>query len=77
MMQNVDVDKTANAWSALSSTVFVAHTEAEYLRLVSLMDDLIDRVGEDESHPLASLMEIVGALIENYEREHVPELIAE
>jgi hypothetical protein len=30
-------------------------------------------MGEDESHPLASLIEIVGVLIENYENEHVPE----
>ena len=38
---------------------------------------MIDEVGEDESHPLASLMEIVGVLIENYEDEHVPELAIE
>jgi HTH-type transcriptional regulator/antitoxin HigA len=37
---------------------------------------LIDEVGEDESHPLASLMEIVGVLIQNYEDQHVPELTA-
>ena len=61
----------------LQPKLFVAHTEVEYFRLVSLMDELIDRVGEDESHRLASLMEIVGALIENYEREHVPELATE
>ena len=50
------------------------HTEEEYRRLVALLDDLVDGVGEDESHPLASLMEIVGVLIERYEDEHVPEL---
>jgi HTH-type transcriptional regulator/antitoxin HigA len=38
---------------------------------------LIDEAGEDESHPLASLMEIVGVLIQKYETEHVPELDAE
>jgi len=76
-MQNLDVNKTAHAWSSLAGTVFVPHTEEEYQRLVSLLDTLIDKVGEDESHPLASLMEIVGVLIENYEKEHVPELIAE
>jgi hypothetical protein len=31
-------------------------------------------VGEDESHPLASFMEVVGILIEKYEDEHVTEL---
>ena len=30
--------------------------------------------GEDENHSLASLMEILGILIENYEQENVPEL---
>ena len=39
-----------------------------------MVDDLIDEVGEDQSHPLASLMEVLGALIENYEARHVPEL---
>jgi len=34
-------------------------------------------VGDDEVHPLASLIEIVGVLIEKYEDEHVPELFVE
>jgi HTH-type transcriptional regulator / antitoxin HigA len=37
---------------------------------------LIDEVGENESHPLASMMEVLGVLIEKYEDEHVPELSA-
>ena len=75
-MQNLDVPETTNAWSSLADTVFVPHSEQEYRRLVGLLDRLIDEVGEDESHPLASLMEIVGVLIQNYEDQHVPELIA-
>ena len=43
-------------------------------QLVALLDSMIDEVSEDESRPLASLMEIVGVLIEKYEEEHVPEL---
>ncbi len=76
-MRGFDDSKTVNAWSSLADTVFVPHTAAEYDRLVSLLDRLVDEVGEDESHPLASLMEIVGVLIEKYEDEHVPELSAE
>ncbi len=45
-----------------------------YDRLVLLLDDLIDEVREDETHPLASLMEVIGLLIEKYEDETVPEL---
>jgi HTH-type transcriptional regulator/antitoxin HigA len=61
-------------WPELSQSVFVPHTEAEYQRLVTLLDELVDEVGNDESHPLASLMEVIGLLIEKYEDNHVPEL---
>lgn len=61
-------------WPELGETVFVPHTDAEYQHLVALLDDLIDEVGEDEDHPLASLMEVLSVLIERYEAEHVPEL---
>jgi HTH-type transcriptional regulator/antitoxin HigA len=63
-MQNLDIAKTAEAWAPLSQTLFVPHTESEYRQLVELLDTLIDEVGEDESHPLASFMEVVGILIE-------------
>ena len=73
-MQVLDLDQTITNWKAIADNVFVPHTEADYDRLVSILDGLIDRVGEDQNHPLASLMEVVGALIENYESEHTPEL---
>jgi len=73
-MQNLDVTKTEAAWSSLAEKIYVPHSEEEYQRLVSLLDSFIDEVGEDESHPLASLMEVVGVLIEKYEDEHVSEL---
>jgi HTH-type transcriptional regulator/antitoxin HigA len=54
--------------------VFVPRSEEAYERLVAVLDALIDTVGEDEQHPLASLMDVIGTLIERYEDEHVPEL---
>ncbi len=48
--------------------------EREYRQLVKLLDRLVDEVGEDENHPLASMMEVLGVLIEEYEDEHVAEL---
>jgi HTH-type transcriptional regulator/antitoxin HigA len=57
----------------VSDTIFVPHTEEKYERLVSMLDGLIDQVGEDESHPLASLMDVISALFENYESVNVPE----
>ena len=46
----------------------------DYEKAVSLLDNLIDMVGENEKHPLASLMEVLGVLIEQYEDLHVAEL---
>jgi HTH-type transcriptional regulator/antitoxin HigA len=69
-MQTIDVQ----SWTNVSNTVFVPQNDAEYERLVSMLDDLVDQVGEDESHPLASMMDVLSALIENYENANVPEL---
>lgn len=69
-MQAIDIQ----SWRNVSDTVFVPQNEDEYERLVSMLDGLIDQVGEDETHPLASLMDVISALIENYENAHVPEL---
>lgn len=53
--------------------LFVPTDEGEYNQLVELLDELTDIVRDDESHPLANLMDVVGVLIETYENEHVPE----
>lgn len=71
-----EIQAVQDAWPVLAPVVFVPHAESEYQRLVGVLDTLTDIVGEDENHPLASLMDVVGALIEKYEDEHVPELQA-
>ena len=73
-MSTIEMERVARAWSDLASWLTIPHTEADYQRLVALLDALIDEVGEDEHHPLASLMDLAGTLIERYEDEHVPEL---
>ncbi len=50
--------------------------QVHYETAVALLDSLVDEVGEDESHPLASLMEVLGVLIEKYEDDHVAEITA-
>ncbi len=73
-MSAAELQQVEHAWSTMAQVVFVPQSEADYQRLVALLDTLIDTVGEDETHPLASLMDVVGVLIERYEDEHVPEL---
>jgi HTH-type transcriptional regulator/antitoxin HigA len=73
-MTVAQIEKTKTNWPNLADTLYVPHTEAEYRKLVTLLDELVDEVGEDENHALASLMEVVGVIIEKYEDDHVPEL---
>jgi HTH-type transcriptional regulator/antitoxin HigA len=51
----------------------VPHTKEQYENAVKMLDELIEKIGEDENHPLASLMETLGTLIESYENQHFPE----
>ena len=73
-MSILELENVTKAWPPLSRAVRVPHTEQEYAELVELLDSLTDTVGEDENHPLASLMDVLGVLIEKYEDEHVAEL---
>ena len=58
--------------AAISPFLSAPHTEDEYDNLSAFLDKLIDEVGNDESHPLAVLMDTVGTLIEAYDKEHFP-----
>jgi HTH-type transcriptional regulator/antitoxin HigA len=55
--------KIAKVWPEIRKVFAVPHNDKEYNKLVHLLDDLVDEVGEDESHPLASLMETLGNLV--------------
>ncbi len=59
-------------WSSVSEYLSVPHDEESYKRLVAVLDELIDEVGNDESHPEAALMETIGLLISEYEDRNHP-----
>ena len=73
-MSVAELEKVTEAWPPISRAVRVPHTETDYRDMVELLDLVMDEVGEDENHPLASLMDVLGVLIERYEDEHIPEL---
>ena len=67
------IEDIAKVWSTVQDVFSVPHSEKEFQKLVSLLDGVTDEVGENESHPLASLMETLGSLVETYEASHVVE----
>ena len=68
-----EMSRIAAAWSQLRdrTQLTVIRSEAEYKRMSRLLDMLVDEVGDDESHALASLLELVGNLVEQYETSEV------
>lgn len=72
----IDLHKLIPAWQELQSAAPLAHieTDADYAQTTTLLNYLLDAVRDDASHPLYSLVSVVGDLIEAYENDHDPRL---
>jgi HTH-type transcriptional regulator / antitoxin HigA len=68
---NIQLKEIAKFWPDIQPIFSVPHNEKDYNKLVNLLDGLIDEVGNNENHPLTSLMETIGSLIEIYETEYI------
>jgi HTH-type transcriptional regulator/antitoxin HigA len=58
-------------WENISPLLTV-RDEREYEAAGERMNQLLDEIGEDESHPLYSLLDTLGILVQAYEEEHYP-----
>lgn len=61
--------KTVKRFS-LSELLRRPEDEDDYDALVSAIDELLEITGDDESHPLMSLVDIMGDWIEEWDRTH-------
>jgi HTH-type transcriptional regulator/antitoxin HigA len=46
--------------------------EREYNAAIKRLNELLDEIGDNEKHPLYSLLDTLGTLIHAYEEEHYP-----
>ena len=67
------LDALAQAWEAWRSVVGVTRidTPEEYEQIVDLINTIIDEIGQDETHPLAEVLDYLGDLVKAYEDMHV------
>lgn len=67
-----DIKGIQKSWAAFDQMAHLRpiHNEAEYDRRVSLMNSLLDEVGDNEMHPMAGLLELVSDLVGHYDEEH-------
>jgi HTH-type transcriptional regulator/antitoxin HigA len=70
---NSTLASLSNHWQNIAPLVATPTSEADYQERLALLHQLIDEVGEDEQHPLASLLDFVGVQIADYEKRHYPE----
>ena len=62
-------DQIQTYWQNISPLLTIRN-EREYDTAVERMNELLDEIGTDENHPLYSLLDTLGTLIEAYEEEH-------
>jgi HTH-type transcriptional regulator/antitoxin HigA len=75
-ISNIELRQITEVWPRVSNTIHAPHSDKEYGELREALDQLMDKVGDDETHPLASLMDVLRVLVQKYEDEHVPVLPA-
>ncbi len=69
---NTLIEQAAQHWQFVSPLLRKPKNETDYDQLVEALDELTDRIGDDESHPLMSLVDIIGDWVEAYDLEHRP-----
>ena len=68
----LDIRALQASWQAFDTMAHLRpiRSEMDYDRMVALMNSLLDVAGDDEDHPLSSLLELAGDLVSRYEQEH-------
>lgn len=73
-MIHATTEQLEHAWSYLQALVPVSaiRTELQYDQALETLNQLLDTVGDDETHPLYDLLDTLGILIHTYEESQAP-----
>lgn len=69
---SVLIKNAAEHWEFVSPLLRKPKNEDDYDTLVQALDELLEITGVDESHPLMSLVDIIGDWIEEWDHKHHP-----
>ena len=62
-------DKTVAHWATIAPILSIRN-EREYDRAVKRLNELVDEIGDNERHPLYSLLDTLGTVVHAYEETH-------
>jgi HTH-type transcriptional regulator/antitoxin HigA len=71
-IMSVLIKNAAEHWEFVSPLLRKPKNEDDYDTLVQALDELLEITGVDESHPLMSLVDIIGDWIEEWDHKHHP-----
>lgn len=70
LAHNDFIQDTIQCWKKISPVIHEPQNTDDYEKLSSLLDNLLDVVGEDESHELMGLIDVISHMISIYDDEH-------
>lgn len=70
LARNDFIQNTIQYWKKISPIIHEPQNIDDYEKLSSLLDSLLDVVGEDESHELMGLIDVISHMISMYDDEH-------
>ncbi|OCH97132.1 transcriptional regulator [Legionella jamestowniensis] len=70
LARNDFIQDTIQCWKKISPVIHEPQNTDDYEKLSSLLDNLLDVVGEDESHELMGLIDVISHMISVYDDEH-------
>ena len=74
LARNNFLENTIQHWKHISPVIHEPQNTDDYEKLSSFLDQLLDMVGEDESHELMGLIDVISHMIAIYDKEHVESL---
>ncbi|MFJ2713363.1 type II toxin-antitoxin system HigA family antitoxin [Pseudomonas sp. NPDC087346] len=66
------IKTVAEHWEFVSPLLRKPKSEEDYDSLVRAVDEILEITGDDEAHPLMSLVEIIGDWVEEWDHTHHP-----
>lgn len=67
--RNINLTETIKHWKYLSRDIHAPRHANDYDKLAKILDTLLDLVGEDESHQLIGLIDVISYMLTKYDEE--------
>jgi len=70
LARNNYLEETIQHWKHISPVIHDPQNDDDYGKLASILDQLLDRVGDNESHELMGLVDVISHMITMYDENH-------